>query len=99
MKKKYLLKLLSKSSFRILILFLFLLNIQNAFSQKSKCSASLEVQNNQDSKKAGESGTFYGLTLTNKADKVTKFKISLEKSEEDNDHHKNYAHKQNNKKN
>ena len=78
MKKKYPLRrlYLDVKYFLILIFFLSISNIANAQSQK--CSASLKVLDNENSKKAGESGVYYSLNLTNTGNQKTVFLISID---------------------
>ena len=73
MKKNYQRKNLLETISKLFILFLILTISNNLYAQNSDCSAKLEVVNNQVNKKAGESGTFYKLRLTNTGSERTTY--------------------------
>ncbi|MCF6182582.1 hypothetical protein [Lutibacter sp.] len=62
---------------KVLIIIFGLLVFGNVYSQNVNCNSKLKVVNNQNSKKAGESGVSYRLKLTNTGFDATTYKIKL----------------------
>jgi hypothetical protein len=78
MKKNYFpLKLLLSTS-KLLLMMLLVINYSNPmYSQNSNCNAKLNLENNETSKKAGESGVYFNFELTNTGNQKTVFIITV----------------------
>jgi hypothetical protein len=63
---------------KLLVLFIIMISSITVNSQNNECKATLIVKNNENSKKAGESGMYYALTLTNKENQQAVFTIAIE---------------------
>ncbi len=78
--KKIMKKRTANQCFSSIYKFLFIAFVffySNISAQMQLCSATLTVEDGRDSKRAGESGTFYDLTLTNLSAGVTTYEITI----------------------
>lgn len=77
--KFYSVNLIVTNKFKTVFAILFFVMSVSVFSQSSNCNVVLEVVNNETNKKAGESGAYYLLQLTNNSNQLVDYTIKIEK--------------------